>query len=91
LTKREVAEIVSPLTAIAEDPRCCGYPVNLWLADEFSQTSESKLLYRYEQIETQLKEARLYERLNREELACRFADELHGARYPCEREWIEYG
>ena len=90
VTDHEIAEILSPLTSISEDPRCLGYPIPLWLAHEFSGTSDSKLLYHYEQVESLLKEAGFYDRLRREELACSFADELHGVRYPFEREWIGY-
>jgi hypothetical protein len=90
LTNREATEVISPLTAVSEDPRCLGYPVPLWLAHEFSATSDSKLLYYYEQVESLLREAGLYDRLSREELACSFADELHGVRYPFKREMIEY-
>lgn len=90
LINRDVAGVVSPLTAVSEDPRCLGYPVPLRLAHEFSSTSDSKLLYYYERVESLLKEAGIYDRLRKEELACSFADELHGIRYPFERELFEY-
>jgi len=91
LTSHDIVDVISPLTALAEDPRCLGYPVPLWLAHDFSATSNAKLLHYYEQVEKLLKQSGLYDRLIKEELACSFADELHGIRYPFEREWIEYG
>lgn len=91
LVKRDVVDILSPLTVLAEDPRCLGYPVPLWLAHDFSATPDAKLLHYYEQVERLLKGSGLYDWLRKEELACSFADELHGARYPFDREWIEYG
>ncbi|MDI6904091.1 MAG: DNA double-strand break repair nuclease NurA [Candidatus Bathyarchaeia archaeon] len=90
LTDRKIAKMLSPLTAVSKDPRCLGYPVPLWLAHEFSTTSDSKLLYYHELVEASLKEAGIYDKLSREELACNFADELHSIRYPFEREVIEY-
>ncbi len=90
LTSREASEVVSPLTTLAEDPRCLGYPVPLWLAHEFSATANSKLLYYYERIESLLKESGHHDRLNREEQACSFADSMHGARFSFEREVIDY-
>ena len=86
----EPAEIVSPLTAISEDPRCLGYPIALWLAHDFSGISNSKLLYYHDQLEKLLKETGLFERIRREELSCNFPDELHGVKYPFEKELIEY-
>ena len=49
-----VEELLSPLTVIAEDPRCMGYPVVLWLAHDFSTPSESQLLYYHDLAETEL-------------------------------------
>ena len=90
LLNREVTDVVSPLTTVADDPRCLGYPVPLWLAHEFSATSESKLLYWFETIENLLKENGLYDRLNKEELACSFADSMHGVKYAFKKELINY-
>jgi len=91
LTNREVTDIVSPLTTVSDDPRCLGYPVPLWLAHEFSATSESKLLYWVEIIENLLKEKELYDRLSKEELACSFADNMHGVKHVFKSELINYG
>lgn len=90
LTNQPVEDLISPLTTIAEDPRCMGYPVVLWLAHDFSSPSESQLLNYYDFVETQLKEDGILDSLRREELSCNFTDELHGNRYAFNREWIDY-
>ena len=90
LEKYEPSEIVAPLTSISEDPRCLGYPIALWLAHDFSGISNSKLLYYHGQLEKILKETGIFERVRREELSCNFPDELHGLKYPFEKELIEY-
>jgi hypothetical protein len=89
LTDRPVDELLSPLTAISEDPRCIGYPVVLWLAHEFSAPSESQLLHYYDIAETKLSDAGILDTLRREELSCNFADEIHGNRYAFNREWVD--
>jgi len=87
LTEYGADELLSPLTYISEDPRCIGYPVTLWLAHDFSAPSDAKLLHYCEQVERTLEDAELLGVLHREELSCSFADELHGIRYPFQREW----
>jgi len=87
LTSKDVAELLSPLTCVAEDPRCVGYPITLFLAHEFSAPSDSMLLSYYDQIEGTLKSAGLLDDLRREELTCSFADELHGIKHAFEWEW----
>ncbi|MGB9841124.1 MAG: hypothetical protein ACPLKZ_00175 [Candidatus Bathyarchaeales archaeon] len=87
LTKNDICELLSPLTAVSTDPRCLGYPISLYLAHEFSAPSDSMLLFYHEQIEEKLKEAGLLEILRREELSCRFADEIHGVKYAFQWEW----
>jgi len=87
LTDSEASEVLSPLTCISEDPRCVGYPISLYLAHEFSAPSDSMLLAYHDQIEETLSSAGLLEALRREELSCRFADELHGVRYAFQWEW----
>jgi len=87
LTNREISEVLSPLTAVAEDPRCLGYPIALWLAHEFSAPSDSMLLSYHDQVEEILSKADLLETLRREEASCSFADELHGIRHAFEWEW----
>ncbi len=87
LTSREIGELLSPLTCIAEDPRCVGYPITLWLAHDFSKPSDSMLLSYNDQVEEVLKEAGLLELLRREESCCSFADELHGIKRAFEWEW----
>ncbi len=87
LTDREISELLSPLTGIAEDPRCVGYPITLWLAHDFSKPSDSMLLAYHDQVEEGLKTAGLLETLRREELCCSFADELHGIKRAFEWEW----
>jgi len=87
LTNREISEVLSPLTAVAEDPRCLGYPIALWLAHEFSAPSDSMLLSYHDQVEETLAKADLLETLRREELSSSFADELHGIKHAFEWEW----
>jgi len=87
LTNRGINEVLSPLTAVAEDPRCIGYPIALWLAHEFSAPSDSMLLSYHDQVEETLANAGLLETLRREELCCSFADELHGIKHAFEWEW----
>jgi len=89
LTDQDIADLLSPLTCVSEDPRCVGYPVPLWLAHEFSAPSDSMLLAYHDQIESELNSAGLFEQLRREELSCSFADELHGVRYPFKREMVD--
>ena len=89
LTNHEVSELLSPLTAMSEDPRCLGYPVTLWLAHDFSAPSDSKLLHHHDQIEETLADAGLLDVLRMEELSCNFPDQLHGVKHPYEWEWIE--
>lgn len=90
LKNYSVEELLSPLTVIAEDPRCMGYPVVLWLAHDFSTPSESQLLHYHALAETELAEAGILERLRREELSCNFVDELHGNRYAFNWEGIDH-
>lgn len=85
----DVHSLLSPLMTISEDPRCLGYPVVLWLAHDFSGVSDAKLLQYYVQVEETLEKEGLLDVLRHEELACNFADELHGARYPFNQEWID--
>lgn len=87
LTGREIGEVLSPLTAVAEDPRCLGYPIALWLAHEFSAPSDSMLLSYHDQVEETLDNAGFLETLRREELCSSFADELHGVKHAFEWEW----
>jgi hypothetical protein len=88
LTNQDISSLLSPLSAISEDPRCVGYPVVLWLAHDFSGVSETKLLQYHAQVEEELANAGLLNVLRQEELACNFADELHGAKYAFNLEWI---
>jgi hypothetical protein len=91
LTDREISELLSPLTFTAEDPRCLGYPITLWLAHEFSAPSDSMLLHYHDLVEKELENTGLLEVLRREELTCSFADEIHGAKHAFERElWGDY-
>lgn len=87
LSDRQVNELLSPLTFASEDPRCMGYPIALWLAHEFSAPSESMLLHYHDLVEKGLSGVGLLDVLRREELTCRFADEIHGVRYAYEREY----
>jgi len=89
LTVCSIEELLSPLTAISEDPRCMGYPVALWLAHDFSAPAESKLLHYHDLVETKLAGAEILDTLKREEISCNFVDELHGSRYAFNWEWIE--
>jgi len=73
-----ISDLLSPLTALSEDPRCLGYPITLWLAHEFSGASNAKLLEYYDLIENELSAAGILETLRLEELSCSFADKIHG-------------
>jgi hypothetical protein len=88
LKRRKVEEILSPLTAVAEDARCLGYPAPLYLAHEFSGPSDTALLHYYDTIEDKLSEAGLSKMLRLEEQSCSFADELHGVHYAFRREVV---
>ncbi|UCG37308.1 MAG: DNA double-strand break repair nuclease NurA [Candidatus Bathyarchaeota archaeon] len=77
----DIPELISPLCAISEDPRCLGYPVALWLAHDFSGVSEAKLLEYHTQVEEELARAGLLDLIRQEELACSFAGEVHGVRH----------
>jgi len=90
LTSKELADLLSPLTSISEDPRCLGYPAVLWLAHEFSGIAESKLLEYHDRVEEKLREIGILEPLRQEEIACNFVDELHGIKYPFSWERIEH-
>jgi len=90
LSDYDTCELLSPLTAISEDPRCLGYPVTLWLAHDFSAPSDSKLLHYHDQVEETLASAGLLDVLRIEELSCNFPDELHGVKHPFQWEWIEH-
>ncbi len=90
LTHQDISELIMPLTLLAEDPRCLGYPIPLWLAHEFSAPSDSMLIYYHDQIENALALNGLLEALRREEYTCSFADEIHGIRYPFKREMFDY-
>ncbi len=87
LTQQDIIELLSPLTAVSEDPRCLGYPISLYLAHEFSGPSDSMLLSYHDQIEEKLNGAGLLETLRREEHSCSFADEIHGVKHAFEWEW----
>jgi hypothetical protein len=89
LVHHEPHALLSPLTFLAEDPRCLGYPIPLFLAHDFTKSSEAKLLHYHDQIENILKEAGLLDILRSEELACSFPEELHGAKYAFNLEWVE--
>jgi len=82
LASNNVSEFLSPLTSLSEDPRCLGYPVTLWLAHEFSGSSNSKILQYYDLIEKTLSADGILEPLRREELSCSFADKIHGISRP---------
>jgi hypothetical protein len=84
LTSSNVSELLSLLTSLSEDPRCLGYPVNLWLAHEFSGASNSKILQYYDLIEKELSDEGILEPLRMEELSCSFADKIHGITNPFE-------
>jgi hypothetical protein len=87
LTQKDIIDLLSPLTAVSEDPRCLGYPISLYLAHEFSGPSDSMLLSYHDQIEEKLNVADLLETLRREESSCSFADEIHGVKHAFEWEW----
>ena len=87
LTQKDIIELLSPLTAVSEDPRCLGYPISLYLAHDFSGPSDSMLLSYHDQVEEKLRDAGLLDVLRREECSCSFADEIHGIKHAFEWEW----
>jgi len=87
LTQQDVVDLLSPLTAVSEDPRCLGYPISLYLAHDFSGPSDSMLLSYHDRIEEKLSDAGLLDVLRREEGSCSFADEIHGVKHAFEWEW----
>ncbi|MBN1358283.1 hypothetical protein JW988_05890 [Candidatus Bathyarchaeota archaeon] len=87
LTQKDIVELLSPLTAVSEDPRCLGYPISLYLAHDFSGPSDSMLLSYHDQIEETLRDAGLLDVLRREEGSCCFGDEIHGVKHAFEWEW----
>lgn len=87
LTQQDIVDLLSPLTAVSEDPRCLGYPISLYLAHDFSTPSDSMLLSYHDKIEEKLNDAGLLETLRREERSCSFADEIHGIKHAFEWEW----
>ena len=89
LSSYEANTLLSPLTFLAEDPRCLGYPVTLYLAHSFTAPSDVKLLHYYTLVEDALKDAGIHDVLRTEEIASNFLDELHGVKRPYERELIE--
>ncbi len=90
LATGDIVELLSPLTCVSEDPRCIGYPISLYLAHEFSAPSDSMLLSYSDIIDEKLKNADLFECLQREAQCCSFADELHGLKRAFQRErWSE--
>lgn len=72
LTCKEISDLLSPLTCLAEDPRSIRYHIALWLAHEFSTPSEAMLFSYHDQIEEVLHHAGLLETLRREESSCSF-------------------
>jgi hypothetical protein len=91
LVHYEPQELLSPLTFLAEDPRCLGYIVPLWLAHDFSAPSNSKLLEYHDRVEETLAIAGLLDVVRIEELSYNFPDELHGIKRAYERElWSDY-
>jgi len=91
LVHYEPQEILSPLTFLAEDPRCLGYIIPLWLAHDFSTPSDSKLLDYHDRVEETLANAGLLDVVRIEEFSCNFPDELHGVKRAYEREeWSDY-
>jgi hypothetical protein len=81
LADHNIAELLSPLTCISEDPRCIGYPITLFLAHEFSAPSDSMLFSYTDQIEEKLAAAGLLDHLRSEERSCSFGDEIHGVKH----------
>jgi hypothetical protein len=88
LKDHEAQDMLSPLTAVAEDARCLGYPVPLYLAHEFSGPSDTTLFHYYDVVEDRLSEAGLSKTLCLEVQSSCFADEIHGIKYPFRREVV---
>jgi len=87
LAEGDIAQLLSPLTSISDDPRCLGYPVSLYLAHNFAKVgSEAKLLYYRDLVEKALADEGLLTPLKIEEALSNFRSELYGLKYPWELE-----
>jgi hypothetical protein len=87
LVEGDIAQMLSPLTSISDDPRCLGYPVSLYLAHNFAKvSSNAKLLYCRELVEKALANTGLLNVLKMEESLSNFRSELYRLKYPWELE-----
>jgi hypothetical protein len=85
LLKENMAELLAPLISIADDPRCLGYPVSLFLAHNFAKVdSEAKLLHYRDLVEKALDHEGLLEPLKMEEALSNFRSEMYGFNHPWE-------
>ncbi len=79
MKKEDVAGILSPLTSMADDPTCEGYPAILRQAHNFTQIkSYAKRLEYYAKVEDKLGNAGILDILRSEETVASFTERLHG-------------
>lgn len=81
LRKEDPATILSPLTSMAEDPTCEGYPAVLRQAHDFTQiNSYAKRLEYYTAVEDKQRKADILDVLRSEETVASFTERLHGEK-----------
>jgi len=79
LTGKELVDLISPLTFLAQDARCLGYPVALYIAHQETEVASPKLLYYRDQLEGMLPKHVLH-RILLEEKVAGFRREMYGVR-----------
>jgi len=92
LTDTNLAELISPLTALAQDARCLGYPICLYLAHDSTKVASPKLLYYRDFLERELREKnpKVLRKLSQEEMLANFRSRiLYGTKHIWELEGFE--
>ena len=81
LTENDIGDLVSPLTALAEDARCLGYPVCLFLAHRNTQVPSPKMLYYRDELEKMLAaQPFIYRKILLEEKVSSFRRQMYGVK-----------
>ena len=81
LTENDLTDLISPLTALAQDARCLGYPVCLFLAHRNTQMSSPKMLYYRDELEKMLAiQPQTYHKILLEEKISSFRRQMYGVR-----------
>jgi len=91
LAKEDLGKLLSPLTSLAQDPRCEGYPVTLYLAHDFTRIkSLAKRLEHYDRVEDRLRQAGILDILRTEEAVASLRDRMYGVKHPFEWEASDF-